>query len=328
MKQIMKNERLQDYVPRRTSLPPGQVGERHAGRSMLAMAMLLLLMWCVPQRAMADDFEASWVSVNFNNLQSQGYVAVTVPLRDNNGEYEWAKTSYIYVNDQEAVNFYNSNDQSDSEDAKGYFKTVSAAYAEVVNSSGKLVGLNSNGHTGVSLSKSGTTTKGEVRIYPTVDALKSGNISVKVHVEYVSEGVAKDGEFTTGLVTQSYTLPTAPSMNWNYSSNPGYQVVNFSGTEGDKYKITGSNIETEIKSTGTVSVDYTVQNTERTVSMTYYKKVSPYQYIDVEATDIIVPAYQHPTDLKATQLADGDVKVTWSIPTYNGEVVTGGDFEV
>ena len=116
-------------------------------------------------------------------------------------------------------------------------------------------------------------------------------------------------------------------MNWNYSSNPGYQVVNFSGSEGDKYTITGKS-QTEIQSGGTVSVDYAVRNEARTVSMTYYKKISDWQFIDVEATDITIPAYQHPTDFKVTQQADGDVKVTWSIASYSGSVVTGGDFEV
>ena len=59
--------KLQDYVPKRTtSVPPGEMRENILGRrSMLAMAMLLLLMWCVPQRAMAAD--ANQISIVFCN---------------------------------------------------------------------------------------------------------------------------------------------------------------------------------------------------------------------------------------------------------------------
>ncbi len=128
--------------------------------------------------------------------------------------------------------------------------------------------------------------------------------------------------------SHSYTLPTAPSLSWNYSSNPGYQAVSFQGQQGDKYTITDQSGEKMISVTGPVNVDYAVRNSAHTVSMTYYKKISDWQHIDVKATDITIPAYQHPTDFKATQLADGDVKVTWSITAYSGSVVTGGDFEV
>lgn len=321
--------KVQDNVPRRASLPPGQASERAAGRSMLAMAMLLLLMWCVPQRAMADDFNAGWVSVDFSNLQTKGYVSVKVPLRDNNKTDEWAKSSYIYINgekdDHRAVEFYNSTEQKESTDKEGTFIRKDCAYIEIVNEKGEVKGT--SGTITDFFSKSGTTTTGEVRIYPTVKQLKTGNISIKVWLRWVSRGTAGDDDVWTEQKSQSYTLPTAPSMNWNYSSNPGYQVVNFSGSEGDKYTITGKS-QTEIQSGGTVSVDYAVRNEARTVSMTYYKKISDWQFIDVEATDITIPAYQHPTDFKVTQQADGDVKVTWSIASYSGSVVTGGDFEV
>lgn len=321
--------KVQDNVPRRASLPPGQASERAAGRSMLAMAMLLLLMWCVPQRAMADDFNAGWVSVDFSNLQTKGYVSVKVPLRDNNKTDEWAKSSYIYINGEKdehiAVEFYNSTEQKESTDKEGTFIRKDCAYIEIVNEKGEVKGT--SGTITDFFSKSGTTTTGEVRIYPTVKQLKTGNISIKVWLRWVSRGTAGDGDVWTEQKSQSYTLPTAPSMNWNYSSNPGYQVVNFSGSEGDKYTITGKS-QTEIQSGGTVSVDYAVRNEARTVSMTYYKKISDWQFIDVEATDITIPAYQHPTDFKVTQQADGDVKVTWSIASYSGSVVTGGEFEV
>lgn len=321
--------KVQDNVPRRASLPPGQASERAAGRSVLAMAMLLLLMWCVPQRAMADDFNAGWISVDFSNLQTKGYVSVKVPLRDNNKTDEWAKSSYIYINgekdEHQAVEFYNSTEQKESTDKEGTFIRKDCAYIEIVNEKGEVKGT--SGTITDFFSKSGTTTTGEVRIYPTVKQLKTGNISIKVWLRWVSRSTAGDGDAWTEQKSQSYTLPTAPSMNWNYSSNPGYQVVNFSGSEGDKYTITGKS-QTEIQSGGTVSVDYAVQNEARTVSMTYYKKISDWQFIDVEATDITIPAYQHPTDFKVTQQADGDVKVTWSIASYSGSVVTGGDFEV
>ena len=48
-------------------------------------------------KTMADDFNAGWVSVDFSNLQTKGYVSVKVPLRDNNKTDEWAKSSYIYI---------------------------------------------------------------------------------------------------------------------------------------------------------------------------------------------------------------------------------------
>lgn len=322
--------KVQDNVPRRASLPPGQANARAAGRSMLAMAMLLLLMWCVPQRAMADDFNAGWVSVDFSNLQTKGYVSVKVPLRDNNNTDEWAKSSYIYINgetaDYQAVEFYNSTAQKESTDREGTFIRKNCAYIEIVNEKGEVKGT--SGTITDFFSKSGTTTTGEVRIYPTVEQLKTGNISIKVRLRWVSRGTAGDGEVLTEQKSQSYTLPTAPSLSWNYSSNPGYQAVSFQGQQGDKYTITDQSGEKMISVTGPVNVDYAVRNSAHTVSMTYYKKISDWQSIDVKATDITIPAYQHPTDFKATQLADGDVKVTWSITAYSGSVVTGGDFEV
>lgn len=309
-------------------MPPGEMRKQSIGRrSMLAMAMLMLLMWCMPQRALADDFGTGMVSVNFDYLQTLGYVSVTVPLRDNNNTDEWAKSSHIYINGTEAINFYNSTNQNNSTDQQGTFIVKDACvYAEVITQTSEVRGFTTQ--VTDKFPKSGTTTKGEVRIYPTVAELKKGNISVKVNLRWVSRGIEKDGEVTTEAVARPFTLPSAPTMNYGFSSTVGYQNVTFQGGKGDKYEITDKSSQTTISADGQVSVDYAVRNTARTVSMTYYKKISDWQFIDVEATSITIPAYQHPTDFKATQLANGDVQLTWSIPSYSGSTITGGEFEV
>ena len=323
--------KVQDNVPRRASLPPGQANARAAGRSMLAMAMLLLLMWCVPQRAMADDYGSHMVSFNLDNLQSNGYITAIVPIYNYNKEDEWTTGGTIYVNDKKAVYFW-SWKQGETNPQRGKFQRFNegSTHAVVIDRYNKVcdipvADLNTGEldfeHVG------STTTYATVRIWPTIEILKSQNIKVKVQLSYDGNG-ASGGKFSQESTPVTYTLPTAPSLNWNYSSNPGFQAVSFQGQQGDKYTIKGQSGQKTISVTGPVSVDYAVGNSAQTISMTYYKKISDWQYIDVKATDITIPAYQHPTDFKVTQLADGDVKVTWSIPSYNGSVVTGGDFEV
>jgi len=134
--------KVQDNVPRRASLPPGQANARAAGRSMLAMAMLLLLMWCVPQRAMAgyvDDFKKTTVT---NHLDNGGYISVRFIIYNSDGkddgiDPDWRK-SHIDI-DSEPVLFIRSltvHDEPQSHDNKGYrwaqvFKTDSKKVARI-----------------------------------------------------------------------------------------------------------------------------------------------------------------------------------------------------
>ena len=79
--------KLQDYVPKRTaSVPPGEMREQSIGRrSMLAMAMLLLLMWCMPQRVLADyidDFKSS-TKIDDSHLNDGGYISVSFMINYN-----------------------------------------------------------------------------------------------------------------------------------------------------------------------------------------------------------------------------------------------------
>ena len=334
--------KVQDNVPRRASLPPGQASARAAGRSMLAMAMLLLLMWCVPQRAMAAD--ANQISIE-SHINDGGYILVTIPVYDNDGKDDALNvdySSYIAVNDTKVLWLRSTDEGNEAagQHKEGYrwvqmYKTTASMLARIETEEGgvwkEVTATSSHSTNEFNYREVGYISYATFRIYLSVEQLKSKNGDGKVSIDLYFDDTGKvgggDNYHVSKEVKINYTLPSTPTLNVDFSQNPGYQSVSFSGTQDDKYKITGNSQTVVIGNNGNINIDYAVQNTERVVSLTYYKKFSQWQYVDVTSSTTI-PAYQHPTDFKATQLADGDVKVTWSIAAYSGSVVTGGDFEV
>lgn len=362
--------KVQDNVPRRASLPPGQANARAAGRSMLAMAMLLLLMWCVPQRAMAgyvDDFKETTIS---DHLDNGGYISVSFIIYNSEGkddgiDPDWHK-SHIDI-DSEPVLFIRSlteHDEPQPHDNKGYrwaqvFKTNSSKVARIETqvipnlSTGEQVweevtavnvgfGKDSpnsdakNYHQFNYLEPGDETyTYAEFRIYPSAEWMKDRGdkgegitVSGARYIDCTDAGSGTRPDFDVAVEPKTcrFTIPNAPSLSYNFSQNVGYQSLTFQGTQNDKYRINGGT-QTTIANTGSINTDFEVQNSERKVTVDYYKRFSAYQYYPLSSS-ITIPAYQHPTDFKVTQQADGDVKVTWSIPSYNGSVVKGGEFEV
>lgn len=362
--------KVQDNVPRRASLPPGQANARAAGRSMLAMAMLLLLMWCVPQRAMAgyvDDFKKTTVT---NHLDNGGYISVRFIIYNSDGkddgiDPDWCK-SHIDI-DSEPVLFIRSltvHDEPQSHDNKGYrwaqvFKTDSKKVARIESqvipnvSTGEQVweevtavnvgfgkdspNSDAKNYHQFNYIESGneTYTYAEFRIYPSAEWLKERGdkgegitVGGARYIDCTDAGSGSRDDFDVPVASETcvFTIPNTPSLSFSFSQNAGYQNITFQGTQNDKYSVNGGAQKT-IANTGSINLDFGVQNTERKVTLNYYKRFSAYQYYPLSSS-ITIPAYQHPTDFKATQLADGDVKVTWSIAAYSGSVVTGGDFEV
>ena len=362
--------KVQDNVPRRASLPPGQANARAAGRSMLAMAMLLLLMWCVPQRAMAgyvDDFKKTTIS---DHLDNGGYISVSFIIYNSEGlddgiDPDWHK-SHIDI-DSEPVLFIRSlteHDEPQPHDNKGYrwaqvFKTNSSKVARIetqvvknvstreqvwseVTATNAGFGISSENKDAVSYHQFNylepgdeTYTYAEFRIYPSAEWMKDRGdkgegitVSGARYIDCTDSGSGTRPDFDVAVEPKTcrFTIPNAPSLSYNFSQNVGYQSLTFQGTQNDKYRINGGT-QTTIANTGSINTDFGVQNSERKVTVDYYKRFSAYQYYPLSSS-ITIPAYQHPTDFKVTQQADGDVKVTWSIPSYNGSVVTGGEFEV
>ena len=363
--------KVQDNVPRRASVPPGEMREQSIGhRSMLAMAMLLLLMWFMPQRALADyidDFKNS-TKIDDSHLNDGGYISVSFMIynsqgRDDGIDPDWHK-SHIDIDGTPVfyIRSLTDHDEPQRQDNSGYrwaqvFRTTSDKVARVetqvvTNVSTKVqewvevtktnpnFESNSTNDNASSYHKFNYVEPGkesytyaEFRIYPSASWLKTKGtdgvtISGSFYIDCTDKDAGSRDDFDVSVTPKTcfVTLPKAPALTVDFSQNAGKQSVTFSGTQGDKYTITNKS-QTTIGNSGTISIDYDVQNTARTVSLTYYKRLSDYQYLDVSST-VTIPAYQHPDDFKATQLADGDVQLTWSIPSYNGSTVTGGDFEV
>lgn len=294
-------------------------------KSLLCLFWLMLL-WLMPQRAVADDMNVNWISVDMSTLGTEGYFTVKLPVYDDNKEDEWIDDpSYVYVNDQQAV-YINSWNQGEGDKYDAHFRLHSGAcYAEVVHRDGTTPIPTGTVTGNLPFTKSDNTSMATIRIWPTADILKSGD--VKVYVDFYYEGNGSSGDhYKTTITSATYTLPTAPALNWSYSTNAGKQQVTFNGSTGDKYTITGKS-QTTITKDGQVAVEYDIQNTARTVSMTYYKKVSEYQTIDVNAGSITIPAYQHPSQLNVEQQSNGNVKLSWTI-SGSGDHVKGDNFEL
>ena len=362
--------KVQDNVPRRALLPPGQANARAAGRSMLAMAMLLLLMWCVPQRAMAgyiDDFKKTTIS---DHLDNGGYISVSFIIYNSEGkddgiDPDWHK-SHIDI-DSEPVLFIRSltkHDEPQPHDNKGYrwaqvFKTNSSKVARIetqvvnnistreqvwseVTAKNAGFGIGSENKDAVNYHQFNylepgdeTYTYAEFRIYPSAEWMKDRGdkgegitVSGARYIDCTDSGAGTRPDFDVAVEPKTcrFTIPNAPSLSYNFSQDVGYQSLTFQGTQNDKYRINGGT-QTTIANTGSINTDFGVQNSERKVTVDYYKRFSAYQYYPLSSS-ITIPAYQHPTDFKVTQQADGDVKVTWSIAAYSGSVVKGGEFEV
>lgn len=334
----MKTKRLKIFPMWEKQSPPDRTfftEKSHSAewlRQSRWLTLICLLMFSTYSKA--DDMNSGMISFSGTDLQTSGYVTVTVPVYDDHNEDEWVVTGLIKINNFDVVRV-NTAKQGE---ASWYWSEAYAipgksarvktyeTYDESTGSSSSNWRDITGNNDGIryNYTKEGSTTKATFRIYPTVEMLKTGNINMVVDIEYDGNG-ASGGDFSKSS-SVTYTLPSAPSLSWSFG-NPGFQSVAFQGTAGDKYKITDNTTQKEIQNNGVISVDYAVLNVNRKVDLTYYKKISTYQLVDV-STSILIPAYQHPTNFKAVMNAEGNVDLTWSISSISGESVAGDNFEV
>ena len=296
---------------------------RTLGRSML---LLLLLTIGMPAIVRADDMNSGMISFDHSFIQ-RGYIDVKVPVFDDHQDDEWVTSGTISMNDIAMVTYY-SNKQGEDNWYWAELKRTSDCAAAFVTPSYTDSGHKANTQYALTTTyeryawtKEGSTTYATIRIYPPASILESKSISTSVKFKYHGS----DKELSSNDMAD-FSMPDSPALNWGFSTNPGYQAVTFSGTNNDKYTITDHLNLNNITSTGSVSIDYKIQNTPRTVELTYYKKVSDYQFVSAR-NSIVVPAYQFPTDFKAEMKDGGDVQITWSIGSTSN-YVSGDNFEI
>lgn len=165
----------------------------------------------------------------------------------------------------------------------------------------------------------------------------SNSIKVKVFQRMDVSSGGSDYEFSKEETLNTYTLPTAPTLSYDFSSNAGYYKFTIQGTKsGDSYKISNPtgivNYYTTINSTSVDNDIYAENNDPVNVVVNYRSKVN--DYVNIENTYTTkLKAYPWPTNFggEFSASTNGKVLLSWYIPkTYSNsdDCQDGDEFEL
>lgn len=121
-----------------------------------------------------------------------------------------------------------------------------------------------------------------------------------------------------------------PTLSYNLSQTPGKYTVTYAGVQAkDGDLIHWDNNGTSNSPGATGNKDYDVQNTSRDVKFTYHYKLHDYAYAERSAQITLKP-FRYPDALTATDVANGNTEVSWSIPnaTAGDDFSSSGTYEV
>lgn len=292
----------------------------------LLILFLFMLGYCMTGKGQNNDLTGDKIDIQ-NFLNVGGYIYVKIPIHNSDGQDEWVEPdSYISLNNNRVLEIDSDRDTDVQSGLYYVYSTLvgqKTSYVEVNSHNNIWYEIPSGTKYSTMQKEAGSVTYAEYKIYPTAEVLKSGEITVNVKLQIGKVGVAPHDAINNGIC--SFTMPTAPTLSVG-AGNPGKMKVSFTGAVGDKYRITDRD-EKPINGT-TIEEEYDVSNDSRSISLTYYKKVSEYQFVDVSSS-IIIPAYQFPSSLTAEMNADGNVDLKWSIPTLTHNNLADNDkFEV
>ncbi len=317
--------------------PP--VGNALTGFCRVLLVLAVMLFSNTLPASADDDTESiddSDITIT-DKLNDGGYIEVKFPIFEAKKKNEMPDgESYIKINGKKVMGLdaYNGKHQGDGDyaycdawalgDVRIFTYTTAVAY---VNQWREIGNGESNALRGWYKKEEGTGSYmwATYRIYPKENMLQNNtNFSVEVYLKVNVDG-AEDHDAATNKQCV-FNPPSAIDISWNYSPDtPGNMRVSFAGAKGDRYKI--GSTTTDIGETGQVKLEYPVVNNERKVDVTYYKKISNYQYYPLSMS-VVVPAYMHPTDFLATMNSEGNVELTWSIPTTTGQTIADDNFEL
>ena len=170
------------------------------------------------------------------------------------------------------------------------------------------------------------------------DSLSNGTKSIKVKVfQRMDVKGGDDYEFSKEVTLNTYTLPTAPTFSYDFSSNAGYYKFKIQNTKsGDSYKISNPtgivNYYTTINSTSVDNDIYAENNDPVNVVVNYRSKIN--DYVNIENTYTTkLKAYPWPANFggEFSASTNGKVLLSWYIPkTYSSgnDCQEGDEFEL
>lgn len=293
--------------------------------------------------AVSNDYIVAGNVKITDNLKSYGYIEIKIPIYDDNGRDEAVKPgSYVAINGEKIFDIKSENKDGEFQNEANWYWAKAKLYSGSVAKVRTYVTASKNGYSANTwydvttkeqtfpYSKVQGRTSAIYQIYPNVSDLQKESLSLEILVRPDQNGGSDGPVFTVPYSSTNLNMKAdVPTLNWSYSNTIGQFIVSFNGTSGDQYKLTGQNSYTTINSNGNISKsDYTISTTSETsITLNYRDKLSDYQYF-YGSTRVKVPALQMPNDFKATQDANGNVNLTWSIPGYNGSRVSGDKFEI
>lgn len=308
-------------------------------------ALLFLMFVCFSMDISAENIYIipENVKINYDNLRTKGYIEIVLPIYEDDNMDEAIKPgSYVELNGRKVFDVYSEDEAGKFQGEASWYWAKAKFYPGSAAKVRTYVTATQDGYNASTwydlnektqmfpYSKVQSKTSATYYIYPNVADLQKESISVKVHIR-PDENFYGDGtDFDKELPLPNLNMKAeVPSLSWNYSSQSGKFKVSFNGISGDLYKLTGDYNYTTIQNSGNIEKDgYTISTTSETsITLEYRDKLSDYQYFDGSVI-VKVPAMQLPVDFKAVQAADGNVDLTWSIPGYGGEKVTGDKFEI
>ncbi len=336
---MMKKELKRQFPDTKRDHEYSDSGGRKFGR----MLWLLLLMLVNSVAVGAQDYSINADKIKFtNNLNNGGYIDVEIPIHNSGGNDQWVESvygdgnrqSYISLNglgdEDKVVHINSSKEEFPNQIFKLYSKKGRgpAAYVKVHHKDVEWREVTTTEVTTEHEQKMNVLTCATYRIYPLRTLLESKDgIEVTVHLS-VGRTAASSREVHKVSDTFTFNLPAAPKLTAGPSDNPGKMKVSFNGKKGDMYKITDFDKFFDIIADGMVEVEYSVQDTERKVELTYLTKISEHQSV-ATSTSTTIPGYQFPRSLSAEMTSGGDVTLKWEIAAVtSGNVYEGDYFEL
>jgi len=331
--------------------PPNRAG-RKRGRSWLWLFLLLMI---VGQQAKAQDFYLNANKANITDrIASDGYVQVDVPVYESTGKDESVYNGWLYVKTTDGTQdwkkvfcFYtqqgrdewqdsdNVDDRiwmvvrlNDYENSPGFdlsgFSFVNNGYGYQKIENNNKVYLNQRNEGDVCV------TRASFRWYiPGKFAGKNLEFKVVMDVDYNSDD-DKEIRTESGITSGTGGNFPNPTLSYNLSQTPGKYTVTYAGVQAkDGDLIHWDNNGTSNSPGATGNKDYDVQNTSRDVKFTYHYKLHDYAYAERSAQITLKP-FRYPDALTATDVANGNTEVSWSIPnaTAGDDFSSSGTYEV
>ena len=313
---------------------------------------LLLLIVCIGfvgvGKVYSQAIPASKVTMDNNDLKN-GYINLKIPIYDDDGNDEGisptsTRAGKITVNGSTLLRFWSFHDEGDGQDGADWYwvraqrttsevnvdihKTWEGDYWQSINAVSS--SFDADSYTQVNITKDGSTTWAQIRVCLPTWLLDDSSLDVVVSYYVDEDGGGDYGETSTSQSFSGLTFPV-PSLNYTFSATPGKYNVNatvsptgvyskYEYSIGGAYSaLTGSTVSipvdiTESQQSKTVFVRYTLGYCNRTV---------------VKSSNITLPAYPQAKNFKATQLANGDVSVTWDVNAATGaNYISGDQFEI